>query len=409
MTIRINPLARASLAALVLTTAPLASAAEITDADASSSPWLVDWNVRVRHEQVDSDAFTRDAKADTARLRLGLHARWDNGVRAYVQGNGVLAADDNYNSGANGRTHYPVIADPQAAEVSQAWLGWQGSTFGVTAGRQALVFDNQRWVNDAAWRQHPQTFDAVAATWQPASNWTVRYAWLDRVHRAATEKALNPLARQRRLDSHLVNVKYVRDRQAWVGYSYLNKDRDVPTASSATWGARWVGKPAGDGFGWQLEAARQSDYANNPQHFNHAYWLIEPAWTFSGVTARAGWEHLGGDGHTALQTPLTSPHVFNGWDNQFTVTPAGGLNDRYVALGGNVARAGKLAWNVAWHDFHAVRGGRYGSEWDASLARPIGYGVTALAKVARYSADGFGRDDTKFWLQLEWSGTQALD
>lgn len=409
MPTRLRPRSAACLVALALVAAPVTCAADTDDAGARSSPWQIDWNVRIRHEQVDSDTFAHDAKADTARLRLGLRLQLDNGLRAYVQGNGVAAAGDDYNSGANGRTRYPVIADPQAGEVSQAWLGWQGSRFGVVAGRQALVFDNQRWVNDAAWRQNPQTFDAVSAVWQPATHWTVRYAWLDRVYRAATYKALSPTARERRLDTHLVNVKYTYARQEWVGYSYFNKDLDVPMASSATWGVRWAGKPAGAGFGWQLEAARQTDYANNPQRFSHAYWLVEPAWTLAGVTARLGWEHLGGDGHTALQTPLTSPHVFNGWDNQFTVIPVGGLNDRYVALGGNLAAPAKLAWNIAWHDFHAVRGGRYGSEWDASVGHPLGHGITALAKVARYQADGFGRDDTKFWLQLEWSGTQALD
>lgn len=264
-------------------------------------------------------------------------------------------------------------------------------------------------MNDAAWRQHPQTFDAVALTWHPASASTVRYAWLDCVHRAATQKALSSLARERRLNTHLLNVKYEHARQSWVGYTYLHEDLDLRTASSATYGARWVGKPAGDGFGWQLEAAHQTDYANNPLHFSHDYWLIEPAWTCSGITARLGWEHLGGDGRTAVQTPLTSPHVFNGWDNQFAVTPAGGLQDRYAAVGGVLPAAGKLAWTLAWHDFRAVDGGRYGSEWDAAVGRPLGHGVTVLAKAARYLADAFDRDDTKFWLQLAWSGTQALD
>lgn len=409
MKVSLRPLALACATAFAL--APLAAACAQSAAAGSSSasPWQLEWNLRVRHEQVDSDAFAKDAKADTARLRLGLRAQFDNGWRGLLEGNGVAAANDHYNSGANGHTQYPAIGDPQAAELSQAWIGWQNQAFGFSAGRQALVFDNQRWVNDAAWRQHPQTFDAVALTWHPAGDWTVRYAWLDRVHRAATKKALSPLVRERRLDTHLLNVKYERARQSWVGYTYLHEDLDLRTASSATYGARWVGKPAGDGFGWQLEAARQTDYANNPLHFTHNYWLIEPALTLSGITARLGWEHLGGDGRTALQTPLTSPHVFNGWDNQFTVTPVGGLQDRYAAVGGILPAAGKLAWNVAWHDFHAVRGGRYGSEWDASVGRPLGYGVTALVKAARYQADGFGRDDTKVWLQLEWAGTQALD
>lgn len=409
MKVSLRPLALACATAFAL--APLATACAQTAAagSASASPWQLEWNLRVRHEQVDSDAFAKDAKADTARLRLGLRAQFDNGWRGLLEGNGVATANDHYNSGANGHTQYPAIGDPQAAELSQAWIGWQNQAFGFSAGRQALVFDNQRWVNDAAWRQHPQTFDAVALTWHPAGDWTVRYAWLERVHRAATKKALSPLARERRLDTHLLNVKYERARQSWVGYTYLHEDLDLRTASSATYGARWVGKPDGDGFGWQLEAARQTDYANNPLHFTHNYWLIEPALTLSGITARLGWEHLGGDGRTALQTPLTSPHVFNGWDNQFTVTPVGGLQDRYAAVGGVLAAAGKLAWTVAWHDFHAVHGGRYGSEWDAAVSRPLGRGLNALVKAARYQADGFGHDDTKFWLQLEWAGTQVLD
>jgi hypothetical protein len=377
----------------------------------AAAPLQVEWDARVRHEQVDNDAFSRNAEADTLRLRLGLRAQFGDGFSGYVEGAGVAAADERYNSGANGHAQYPSITDPHGTELNQAYLAWQGSRFGAIVGRQRLLFDNQRWVGNSGWRQHEQTFDAVALQWQPSSDWTVRYAWLDKVHRVAGRDALNPLARERRLDTHLLDAAFKHDLQQWSGYAYLHEDRDVATASTATYGARWTGKPATGGFGWALEAAHQVDYANNPQRFAHNYWLVEPSWTQSGITGKLGWEHLGGNGRHALQTPLATLHAFNGWDDQFTVTPAGGLEDRYAAVNGALGRTGvaaKLAWTVAFHDYRADHGGRYGNEWNASLGYPFTPALAGLVKLARYHADGFGRDDTKLWLQLEWKGTQAL-
>jgi hypothetical protein len=184
----------------------------------------------------------------------------------------------------------------------------------------------------------------------------------------------------------------------------------VASASSETYGLRWSGKAMhdGNGPGWTLEAARQVDYANNPLHFAHSYWLLEPTWTLQGITARLGWEHLGGNGQHALQTPLATLHAFNGWDDQFNVTPPGGLEDRYVGAGGNLSRAGKLGWVVAYHDYRADRGGHYGSEWNASLSFPLATGLGGMLKVADYRADGLGRDSARLWLQVEWHGQQAL-
>ena len=165
-----------------------------------------------------------------------------------------------------------------------------------------------------------------------------------------------------------------------------------PTASSATWGLRWTGsRPWSAGrFGWTLEAARQRDHARNPLRFSHAYWLAEPALTLHGVTVRAGWEHLGGNGTHALQAPLATLHAFNGWADKFTTTPAAGLDDRYLGFGGNVGReraGSRVAWQLAWHDYRAARGdARYGREWDASLGLPLAKGVTALFKLADYRA-----------------------
>ena len=169
---------------------------------------------------------------------------------------------------------------------------------------------------------------------------------------------------------------------------------------------RWTGSALhdGKGFGWALDAARQQAYAGNPLSFSHAYWLAEPTFAAHGITYRVGWEHLGGDGAHALQTPLATLHAFNGWADKFTVTPAGGVEDRYLGAGGILAGNTRRTWNLAWHDFRADTGGRYGSEWDLSLGFPVHGPVTGLVKFADYRSDGFARDTQKLWLQLEWAG-----
>lgn len=388
----------------------VASAQSNTDAPPALQ-W--EWNARLRHEQVDDDAYRRDAEADTLRLRLGLRANFGGGWSAFLEGAGTASANDHYNSGANGQTQYPTVTDPHGAELNQAWVAWQGGDVGAKVGRQEIVLDNQRWVGNVGWRQFEQTYDAVALQWKPATDWTLRYDWLARVNRVAGPDALNPLARKRLLNTHLLNAAWTHGGQQVTGYAYLHKDKDVATASMATYGARWTGKPSTDGgFGWAVEGARQYDYGNNPQNFAHSYWLLEPAWTQWGVTGKLGWEHLGGNGRTALQTPLATLHAFNGWDDQFAVTPANGLEDYYVALNGNLATQGwasKLGWIVAYHDYHADRGStHYGDEWNASLSFPLVPGLNGLVKVASYRADHFARDDTKVWLQLEWVGKLPL-
>lgn len=367
-----------------------------------------EWNARLRHEAVDDDAFARGADATTLRLRAGLRLPLGAGFSALIEGEGIASVADAYNSGANGQTNYPAITDPKGVELNQASLGWKGRRASATFGRQRLLFDNQRWIGNVGWRQNEQTFDAIAGDWQMTPTLTARYAWLDRVHRVNGDDALDPLARERDLSTHLFSLAWKRGVQQWVGYAYLHDDRDVASASTATYGVRWTGMQLheGNGWGWTLESARQQDYANNPQSFSHAYWLVEPDLAWHGVTFRTGWEHLGGNGAHALQTPLATLHAFNGWADKFLVTPPGGLEDRYLGAGGKFGRgynAGKLNWAVVWHNYVADVGGDYGSEWDASVGFPVIKDVIGLVKFADYRSDGFAGDTRKVWMQLEWT------
>ena len=369
-----------------------------------------EWNLRLRHEQVHDDAFDAHASATTARLRAGVRAALAPSLTGHVDVELVGALDDGYNSGANGRSDLPAVADPQGVELNQAWLQWQGGGWRASGGRQRIAFDNHRWIGNVGWRQNEQTFDALSAAWTVAAGVDLQYAWLDRVHRVAGDDARDPLARERRLDSHLLHAGWTQGRSKASAYAYLHEDEDVATASTATIGARyaWAPAPAQPGPGVSLELARQSDHARNPRGFSHRYWLVEPILATRGATWRLGWEHLGGDGSTAVQAPLATPHAFNGWADRFLVTPASGLDDRYLAVNLPVGVAGRaLEIAAAWHDYRADAAATgaddLGHELDVSVGMALRPGLRLLAKAADFRAGDSGRDARKLWVQLEWT------
>ena len=387
--------------------APLYIALAVLAAPAAATePVQFDWNLRLRHESVDDAAFSRDAQANTLRLRAALRAELARGWSFLLEGEGVASAGNDYNSGANGRSSWPAITDPAGAELNQAWLGWRGTRAAATIGRQRILLDNQRFVGNVGWRQNEQTFDALSLEASPSAELKLRYHWLGRVHRVAGDDARDPLARERDLATHLFNAALKRGPQQWVGYAYLHEDRDVASASTATYGLRWSGSHpvTAMGWGWTAEFARQTEYADNPLRFAHSYWLIEPSLQVRGISWKLGWEHLGGDGRHALQTPLATLHTFNGWADKFLLTPSGGLEDVYLSASGKV---GKAAWTVAGHDYRAdVGGAHYGREWNLSLAAPLRPGWNGLLKLADYRSDGYARDTRKFWVQLEYAGSR---
>lgn len=377
-------------------------------AAASAEPGRWSAALRTRIETVDDDAFTRDATAATARLRLGWIQPLGHGWTLTAEGEAVRQLDDGFNSGANGALVYPVVQDAHATELNQASLQWRGARIGAIAGRQRIVLDNQRFVGNVGWRQNEQTYDALSLEGRVTAALTFRWHWLDRVHRVAGDGARDALARERDLDAYLLNAAWTVGEHRLVGYGYLVEDRDAPGASTQTFGARWTGSHGGEARRWQwtLEAARQADWADNPRGFSHGYFLAEPALVAAGIIWKAGWERLDGDGTHAFQTPLATLHAFNGWADKFIVTPQDGLDDRYVGLGGKAGRgdwAGRVDWALGWHDYDAAHGrARYGREWNVSLGLGLGHGWSALAKLADYSSEGFARDTRKLWLQVEW-------
>jgi hypothetical protein len=319
-----------------------------------------------------------------------------------VEGAHVSALGDRYNSTANGRTAYPVVSDPQTTQLNRAFVAWHGQRFGAALGRQRIELDNQRFIGSVGWRQTEQTFDALALDGRIGERTTLRYDYLDRVHRVFGDDNPNALLRGRNLAAHLFNAAHDGFGGRWVGYAYLIDDQDVPGASTATWGLRQSGSHSSGTleFGWTLEAAQQRGRDRNPMRGSRAYRFAEGTLKLAGITWRAGWERLGGDGAFALQTPLATLHAFNGWADRFLVTPPNGLDDRYAGASGAF---GKPRWNVAWHDFRADHGGAaYGTELDASVSVLLIKQLDGMLKLADYRSDGFSSNERKLWLQLEW-------
>ena len=391
-----NSIARSlSLAALAVAASPFARAAD---------GWTPTLDARYRHEHVDEDGYSRDADAHTLRARLGLRTPTRHGWTAFVELEHVEALfGERHDSTANGRTRHPVVADPEATELNQAWIAYAPSAASMlTLGRQRVVFDNQRHFGNVGFRQNEQTFDAFHAQHAIGAT-TLRYAYLDEVHRVFGDDHPNPIAAGQDLDAHLANAQWKLGAGTLTGYGYFVENEDLPATSARTLGLRYTATHAiGDGGSLvaTAEYARQDDHADAPSTVDADYRLGEIGLARAGHALRLGYERLGGNGTYGFQTPFATLHAFNGWADRFLATPVDGLVDRYVSAAG---RLGSFDYVIAFHDYVADRGGRaYGTEWNASLRRAFGPRFEAELKAADYASDGHSRDVAKLWLMLTW-------
>ena len=389
---------------------PLALAAAQVHADDSTS--LVDAltggkvtiDSRLRAENVSDDAVAKDAGALTWRNRVGYKTAPWYGFTLFAELEDVRALDEGYNSTANGRTQYPIIADPEGSEWNQAGIGWEpvaGTQF--TVGRQRINLDNQRFFGSVGWRQNDQTFDAGSFTQTLGKNTTARYYYLQDAHRVFGNVNPNHLLAEYDIGGHLLNVSHVFGPATLTGYGYFVENEDLPLTSNRIVGARMAGAHA-LGEPWKLlytiEFAQQSEWRDGAGNIDADYTLLEFGAARGAYSGKFSHEVLGGDGHYAFQTPFATLHAFNGWADKFLTTPVNGLVDNYVTFAGP---AGKLQWIASAHQYSADHGDAdYGIEVDASLSYAFKQRFTAIAKFAHYDADEFARDTDKCWLSLEY-------
>lgn len=366
-------------------------------------------DIRYRLELVDQQGLPEDATASTLRVRVGVRTAEWNGLSALAEGEAIARVGPRrYNDTVNGLTAFPIVADPSDILLNQVWVKFKPvAEVEAVAGRQAVNFDNQRWIGSVGWRQNDQTLDAARLTIRPVKGVALDYGHAWRVNRVFGPDS--PQGVWRNNDIHLLRANIeAQPVGAITAYGYFLDLPDAPLLSSKTLGIRLAGErklSTSAKLLYALEYAKQRDAGGNPRNFSLDYLLIEPGLAVGGVSARLGFERLEGNGTAALQTPLATLHAFNGWADKFLTTPATGLRDLYADIAVKLPAIGKIKGanaRLQYHDFAATRGGAdYGHEWGAMLAVPVTRKLAATAKIARYESDGFATDTTKFWFALD--------
>lgn len=381
---------------------------------------------RLRYEAVDTPAL--DADAATLRLRAGAELKHASGFSLLAEGEGTLALASSYNAfpfaiaDSQRRTAYAVVADPMAVDLNRLQVQYRGKTVTLTAGRQRINLDDQRFVGSVGWRQNEQTFDAVRgeARVGPVSldgTFAISQRTVfghDAGSRAAYDGQFGLLGAS--VKAGPVQVKafaYLLDFDLGEQGGTLA----VTNADTQTYGARASAsfKLAQDTkLNLAASYARQSGFADNPLDYAATYAAAEagiahgrPGGELGGVL---GYERLGsalaaGGGRRSFQTPMATLHKFNGWADLFLTTPVDGLEDWYGGVSYKFAK-GKalpgLTASVTFHRFESAFGSaHYGDEWDASLGFKPGR-MTMLLKYADFNSKAAGLADTrKVWLQVE--------
>lgn len=370
---------------------------------------------RTRLEVADQDGIADGATAVTLRSRAGLTlatGKWS----ALIEGQLNVALVEHYYDGLHGTQSRPLVSDPQNLGLSRAQIQYRDKGLAVTAGRQRIALDDERFVGASPFRQNGQTFDAVRIEWTgvPKLKVDVTYAWGVR-----TIWGIDGVgARQPGVsgDNIFANIGYASPIGTITGFAYL-VDQDAAAVqgfrlSNQSYGGRLAGSrkigPKAK-LNYALSYARQSDYHRNPNSYDAEYYLIDGSVELGNVKLGGTYEVLGASNGVALtsfQTPVGTGFRFQGWAGKFGPTPPDGLRDLFGTFTYTLPSAGKfkaITLQASYHRFTSDRLYRpYGTEIDLLGSAKLGR-YTFSARYADYKADGFATDTQKFWLQVDWA------
>lgn len=387
-----------SVLPLTLLVSAALQAQTITDALTQSK---VKFDFRYRLEAVEQDNALLDATASTLRSRVQITTGNWSGFSALVEVDNVsVLGGDTYNSTANGKSHYSVVADPKGTDLNQAFLRYQfNSNTNLTAGRQLVNHVNQRFIGGVGWRQNEQTLDGYRLTHKFSDALQADVGHYYNVNRIfGPQGAAADL--QGAFNTALVSWQ-LNPQHNFAGFVYDLDFDTLAARSSRTYGIDYQGKLAsGPKLSWHLAFAKQQDAHDAPADYSHNYHRVSVNWALNDLVLQAGQEVLGGDGATAFQTPLATLHAFQGFADLFLNTPATGLHDNWLQVSYPISGF-KLA--LAYHKYDSdVAGIDYGDEWNITAGYKFGDQLSGLVKLARYNADEFGADTDKVWLMLHY-------
>lgn len=383
----------------------LAAAAPAT-ALADDLPGKLLLESRLRYEAVDQEGPLDQAAALTLRTRLGWESPKFADFKVLAEVENVAVLVDDYNDPNDPDPRYPAVNDSEVTDLNRLQVTWTGlKDTEVVLGRQRLSIGNQRFIGPSNWRQNDQTFEAIKATTSALKPVTFTYIYADRIQRT-----LGPDHPQGvwHGDVHFLQAEIDTPVGKLTGFG-LQTDIDEAAANSTrTYDIRLAGDHAISGklkATWELEYARQSDYAANPRDYTVDYRLASAGLADDAWSAALVYEQLEGTGVVAFQTPLGSGHGVQGWSDVIGATPTVGIQDVFLRGQYKVPVFGKgLKLTSEAHDFKSSDGDiDLGREFDLSAAFPITKKITLEFKGAVFDARSpIYRDTTKAWFIIEY-------
>ncbi|MEM9837878.1 MAG: alginate export family protein [Pseudomonadota bacterium] len=374
----------------------------------AAPPVDVSGQVRLRAEHVDDRQVSEDGQLLS--LSANLKGVWEPAPRwsFALSGEAVGALAGRFDDGEGLPQDRGVIPDPSLLSLDEAFAEYRPFAGArVRAGRQRIVYDDERFIGAIAFRQNAQSFDAVSAKASVIGGLSI-----DLVSVFGVDRPLGPRGQPRRLESEslLLRAEVPFPFGSLVGYRYhldLGDDADpspVQGGRSLTYGAAVSGRIGTEplSIGYLAELAQQeNDETLETVPFGRA--RISASASFWDVDV--SYERLGA-GTQAFQTPLGTNHAFQGHADLFLTTPEDGLAD--LSIGGRLrlGDAGpfqRLQLSARAHQFDSTSDGeRYGRELDVTLsARWRRFALSA--ERADYQADGFAEDVTRWWLTAQTS------
>jgi hypothetical protein len=381
-------------------------AASLGDAITGGHPTL---NVRPRYEYADQ-AGKDTSQAQTIRTLAGWRTGSWLGLSGAIELIDVGRLNNDYNDGQNGKTQYPVIADPDNTDINQLYVDYTGlPDTRLRAGRQAIKLDNQRFIGNVDFRQVMQVFNGVTVENNSLPDTRIYAGYLGRV------KTVN--TRQHETDTVLLNVHYsITPADALVGYGYFQDQNDAIAASAFQGSApadtsNQIAGLRADGAhplndNWKIlytaEYAKQTHYSGGDSRIDAHYLRLGLGGQWTNYTLRVDQESMSSnDGRYAFQFPLATNHPFQGWADQFLTTPSQGIHDTYLTAGAKIEKA---QMSAEYHKFKSDFGSvDFGNEFDFGVSYPLTPKLLGKIEYADYQAGDVtsGKVDlTRIWVTL---------
>ena len=343
-----------------------------------------DYSARWRTEQVKQEN-QKSIDLSSIKFRLNVSAALSDQYAAVVEVDAVQHVLGGYpNDGvfSDGR---PSIVDPEGVELNQAYLGFKNDDWQWQLGRQRIGLSEHRFVGDVGFRQNDQTFDALRVSSEYFSDVILDYAWLNRSHRPfgrdansfldkedARHLALNGLRPsgllgQHRLNGHLFQAQVKQHTYIdWQLFALHLDNKDAPSLSNQTLSLQANLKRKINNHKWfaSIGAAVQKRQDTNASGSRN-YALTELGVKYKLWSLSGRYEYFGSNNGQSFITPLATLHKFQGWADQFLVTPSQGLVDSSLRL---QWQQRPIHIDFRFHQYETAQGGiKLGKEYNLDL------------------------------------------